>query len=66
VNERCVPTKVLIRSAEVMHLVARRAAEFGVEVDGKVRFNLAQAVARKDNIVLGWSLPKCTAALERR
>lgn len=34
-------------------MVARRAAEFGVEVDGEVRFNLAQAVARKDNIVQG-------------
>lgn len=32
-------------------MVARRAAEFGVEINGEVRFNLAQAVARKDNIV---------------
>ena len=52
-NEGCVPTKAMIRSAEVMHLVARRAAEFGVEIDGKVRFNLARAVARKDHIVGG-------------
>lgn len=36
-----------------MHLVARRAAEFGVEVDGTVRFNLRQAMARKDKIVKG-------------
>jgi pyruvate/2-oxoglutarate dehydrogenase complex dihydrolipoamide dehydrogenase (E3) component len=36
-----------------MHLVARRAAEFGVEVDGSVRFNLRQAIARKDKIVAG-------------
>lgn len=36
-----------------MHLVARRAAEFGVEVDGSVRFNLRQAIARKDKIVQG-------------
>ncbi len=36
-----------------MHLVARRAAEFGVEVDGTVKFNLAKAVARKDGIVNG-------------
>jgi len=53
VNEGCVPTKAMIRSAEVMHLVARRAAEFGVEIAGEVRFNLAQAVARKDHIVGG-------------
>ena len=36
-----------------MHLVARRAAEFGVEVEGQVRFHLDQAVARKDSIVKG-------------
>ncbi len=43
----------MIRSAEVMHLVARRAAEFGVEVEGAVRFNLPKAVARKNRIVQG-------------
>ncbi len=43
----------MLRSAEVMHLVARRAAEFGVEVAGPVRFRLDQAVARKDTIVRG-------------
>lgn len=36
-----------------MHLVARRAAEFGVEVEGAVRFRLDHAVARKDAIVSG-------------
>jgi pyruvate/2-oxoglutarate dehydrogenase complex dihydrolipoamide dehydrogenase (E3) component len=36
-----------------MHLVARRAADFGVEVEGTVRFNLRQAIARKDKIVKG-------------
>lgn len=36
-----------------MHLVARRAAEFGVEIDGTVRFNLRRAVQRKDTIVQG-------------
>ena len=36
-----------------MHLVARRAAEFGVEVEGQIRFRLDQAVARKDAIVKG-------------
>ena len=52
-NEGCVPTKAMIRSAEVMHLAARRAAEFGVEIEGDVRFNLKTAVARKDGIVRG-------------
>lgn len=52
-NEGCVPTKAMIRSAEVMHLVAREAAQFGVEVEGPVRFNMNTAVARKDAVVGG-------------
>ena len=36
-----------------MHLVARRATEFGVDVEGSVRFDLERAVARKDAIVRG-------------
>lgn len=60
-----MPTKTMIRSAEVMHLVARRAAEFGVEVEGTVRFNLAKAVARKDAIV-GGIVDSIYGALERR
>ncbi len=36
-----------------MHLVARRATDLGVEIDGAVRFRLDQAVARKDAIVSG-------------
>ena len=43
----------MLRSAEVMHLVARRAADFGVEVDGHIRFHLDHAVRRKDEIVRG-------------
>lgn len=43
----------MIRSAEVMHTVARRAAEFGVEIEGRIRFNLKTAVRRKDDIVQG-------------
>jgi len=55
----------MIRSAEVMHLVARRAAEFGVEIEGPVRFNLARAVARKNAIVDG-IIGGIYSALERR
>lgn len=60
-----MPTKAMIRSAEVMHLVARRAAEFGVEVEGKVRFNLKTAVTRKNTIVQG-IIDGIYSALDRR
>ncbi len=43
----------MLRSAEVMHLVARRAVEFGVEIEGTVHFRLAKAVERKNGIVDG-------------
>jgi len=55
----------MLRSAEVMHLVARRAAEFGVEIQGPVSFRLDHAVARKDAIV-GDILTSLHDALERR
>ena len=41
----------MLWSAQVMHLAARRAAEFGVEIEGQVRFRMEKAVARKDAIV---------------
>ncbi len=52
-NEGCIPTKAMLRSAEVMQLVAREASQFGVHVQGDVTFNLREAVARKDQIVHG-------------
>ncbi|HIP72088.1 MAG TPA: dihydrolipoamide dehydrogenase [Anaerolineae bacterium] len=52
-NEGCIPTKTLLRSAEVMHLVRDRAYEFGVRgIDPtNIWFDLESAVARKDKIV---------------
>ena len=50
VNVGCIPTKTLIASARAAH-VARRAADFGVVLDGPVRVDMAQVKARKDAIV---------------
>jgi pyruvate/2-oxoglutarate dehydrogenase complex dihydrolipoamide dehydrogenase (E3) component len=50
VNTGCIPTKTLIASARVAHL-ARRAAEFGVMVDGPVRIDMARVKERKDRVV---------------
>jgi len=49
VNTGCTPTKTLIASARVAYL-ARRAADFGVMVDG-VRVDMARVKARKDAVV---------------
>ncbi len=50
VNNGCIPTKSLIASARAAH-VARRAAEFGVLVEGPVRVDMKAVKARKDAIV---------------
>ncbi len=51
-NWGCIPTKSLIASAEVLRLV-KRAAEFGVVIDGEVRADFAAMIARKDKIIAG-------------
>jgi pyruvate/2-oxoglutarate dehydrogenase complex dihydrolipoamide dehydrogenase (E3) component len=49
VNTGCIPTKTMIASAYAAH-VARRAATYGVALDGAVRVDLRQVKARKDEI----------------
>ena len=50
VNTGCIPTKTLIASARTAH-VARRAAEYGVNIGGPVRVDMKAVKARKDSIV---------------
>jgi pyruvate/2-oxoglutarate dehydrogenase complex dihydrolipoamide dehydrogenase (E3) component len=49
VNTGCIPTKTLVASAYAAQL-ARRAAEYGVDVDGQVRVDMKRVKARKDEI----------------
>ncbi|RDK05029.1 FAD-containing oxidoreductase [Cupriavidus lacunae] len=49
VNTGCIPTKTLIASAYAAQL-ARRAAEYGVTIDGPVAVDMKQVKARKDEI----------------
>ncbi len=50
VNTGCVPTKALVASARAAH-VARRAGEYGVQVDGPIRVDMKKVKSRKDAIV---------------
>ena len=50
VNTGCIPTKTLVASAQAAH-VARRAADFGVALDGPVRVDMQRVKARKDGVV---------------
>jgi pyruvate/2-oxoglutarate dehydrogenase complex dihydrolipoamide dehydrogenase (E3) component len=50
VNNGCTPTKTLVASAYVARL-ARRAAEYGVEISGPVKVDPVRVKARKDALV---------------
>jgi pyruvate/2-oxoglutarate dehydrogenase complex dihydrolipoamide dehydrogenase (E3) component len=50
VNDGCIPTKTLVASARTAH-VARRAADYGVQVGGAVTVDMKAVKARKDRVV---------------
>jgi pyruvate/2-oxoglutarate dehydrogenase complex dihydrolipoamide dehydrogenase (E3) component len=49
VNYGCTPTKTLVASARAAYL-ARRAADFGVEIESPIRVDMAKVKRRKDEI----------------
>jgi len=49
VNTGCIPTKTLVASARAAY-VARRAADFGVMIDGPISVDMKRVKARKDEI----------------
>jgi len=49
VNTGCIPTKTMVASAYAAHL-ARRAAEYGVDVGGPVTVDMKRVKARKDAV----------------
>ena len=50
VNTGCTPTKTLVASAYVAH-AARRAADYGVTIEGAVGVDMKAVKARKDGVV---------------
>jgi len=49
VNTGCMPTKTLVASAYTAHL-ARRAADYGVAIDGNITVDMARVKARADTV----------------
>jgi pyruvate/2-oxoglutarate dehydrogenase complex dihydrolipoamide dehydrogenase (E3) component len=50
VNTGCTPTKTLVASAYAAH-VARRAADYGVRIEGPIDVDMKAVKARKDSVV---------------
>jgi len=50
VNVGCIPTKTLVASARAAY-VARRAAVFGVKIDGPISVDMKKVKERKDGVV---------------
>ena len=49
VNTGCIPTKTLVASARTAY-IARRAADFGVDIDGGISVDMKRVKARKDKV----------------
>ncbi len=50
VNDGCTPTKAMVASAKAAH-IARRADDYGVQIDGNITVDLRKVKSRKDKLV---------------
>ncbi len=50
VNTGCMPTKAMVASARAAHM-ARRAADFGVMIDGAITVDMKRVRARKQGVI---------------
>jgi dihydrolipoyl dehydrogenase len=52
-NVGCIPSKALLRNAELAHIFTREAKTFGIQVDGEVRFDYGEAHRRSRTVADG-------------
>ncbi|SNX64869.1 dihydrolipoamide dehydrogenase [Streptomyces sp. TLI_55] len=52
-NVGCIPTKALLRNAELAHLFTHEAKTFGIKVDGQVSFDYGEAYRRSRKVADG-------------
>jgi dihydrolipoamide dehydrogenase len=52
-NVGCIPSKALLRNAELAHTVLREAKTFGIEAEGSVRFDYGAAWRRSRTVADG-------------
>ncbi|GLW12572.1 dihydrolipoyl dehydrogenase [Microtetraspora sp. NBRC 13810] len=52
-NVGCIPSKALLRNAELAHLFTQEAKTFGIQVEGKVTFDYGEAFRRSRKVADG-------------
>ncbi|GAA0446294.1 dihydrolipoyl dehydrogenase [Streptomyces stramineus] len=52
-NVGCIPSKALLRNAELAHIVTQQADTYGIETSGPVRFDFAAAFRRSRKVADG-------------
>ncbi|GAB2974870.1 dihydrolipoyl dehydrogenase [Amycolatopsis acidiphila] len=52
-NVGCIPSKALLRNAELAHLVTQEAKTFGISSDGEIRFDYGAAYDRSRSVADG-------------
>jgi dihydrolipoamide dehydrogenase len=52
-NVGCIPSKALLRNAELAHIVTREAKTFGIKIDGQVSFDYGEAFRRSRRVADG-------------
>jgi len=50
----CMPSKTLIHSARIAEII-KNASKYGVNVSGKVKFNVPKLISRKNKIIQGFA-----------
>ncbi|HEY8371411.1 MAG TPA: dihydrolipoyl dehydrogenase [Pseudonocardiaceae bacterium] len=52
-NVGCIPSKALLRNAELVHTLRDEAKTFGIRVDGRITFDYGEAVRRSRKVADG-------------
>jgi dihydrolipoamide dehydrogenase len=52
-NVGCIPSKSLLRNAELAHIFNKEAATFGIKIEGKVSFDYGEAFRRSRKVADG-------------
>lgn len=52
-NVGCIPSKALLRNAELAHIFTKEAKTFGIKVDGQVSFDYGEAYRRSRKVAEG-------------